>query len=132
MDQQRLIFDDLLEALAEVVRALGGAKAVGSKMRPELPLDQAANWVRNCLNTQHRQDFSPGQIVFLLKLGREAGCHTAKHYLDDETGYNRSTPRNPTDALAELQREFIDSVKRQEHIVERIEHLTKTPLQAVK
>jgi len=132
MDQQRLIFDDVLEALGEVVRALGGPKVVGSAMRPELPMDQAAQWVRDCLNANRRERFDPQQVLMLLRKGREANCHAAMHFIADESGYIRPTPLDPKDELAELQRRFIDAAGSVQAIGERIERLTKAPLASVK
>lgn len=132
MEQQRLIFDDVLDALGEVVRALGGAKAVGVAMRPELPMDQAAQWVRDCLNANRRERFDPSQVLWLLRKGRDTGCHAAMHFMADEAGYARPAPLDPKDELAELQRRFIEAATGVQAIGERIERLTKAPLQAVK
>jgi len=132
MDQQRLIFDDILDALGEVVRTLGGAKAVGAAMRPELPLDQAAGWVRDCLNANRRERFDPAQVLWILRKGREAQCHAAMHFIADEAGYARPAPLDPQDELAQLQRKFIDAAADVRAIGDRIERLTKAPLQPVK
>jgi len=132
MDQPRLIYDDLNDAFGDLVRALGGPKVVGAKLRPELPMEQAANWVRDCLNAHRRETFHPEQMVLLLRLGREAGFHAAKQFLDDDTGYTRSQPRDPQDELAELQRTYIDSVNLQRQIADRMERLTRAPIAAVK
>jgi hypothetical protein len=132
MDQQRLIFDDVLDALGEVVRALGGAKAVGSAMRPELPMDQSAQWVRDCLNANRRERFDPPQVLWILRKGREASCHAAMHFLCDEAGYTRATPLDPKDELAQLQRQFIESARGVQALGERIERLTRPPIQSVK
>lgn len=132
MNQPRLIYDDFSDALADLVRALGGPKVVGGKMRPELPVEQAANWVRDCLSAHRREQFHPAQVVLLLRLGRDANFHGAKQFLDDDTGYTRSQPRDPTDELAELQRAYIDSVSMQRQIADRMERLTRPPISAVK
>lgn len=132
MDQPRLIYDDLNDALADLVRALGGPKAVGAKLRPELPIEQAANWIRDCLNATRRETFHPAQLILLLRMGREAGFHGAKQFLDDDTGYTRSQPLDPQDQVAELQKAFIESVGHQRQIADRIERLTRSPLAAVK
>jgi hypothetical protein len=132
MDQPRLIYDDLNDALADLVRALGGRKTVGAKLRPELPVEQAANWVGDCLNSSRRETFHPEQLMLLLRLGREAGFHAAKQYLDDETGYTRSLPRDPQDEVGELQKAFMESVVQQRLIADRIERLTRAPLSMVR
>lgn len=132
MDQPRLIYDDFNDALGDLVRALGGPKEVGAKLRPELPVDQAANWVRDCLNVHRREKFHPDQLLLLLRMGRAQGFHAAKQYLDDDTGYTRSEPRDPADEVSQLQKTFIDSVNLQRQIVDRIERLTRAPIAAVK
>jgi hypothetical protein len=131
MDQQTLIFDDVLDALGEVVRALGGPKSVGPAMRPELPADQAAQWMRDCLNANRRERFDPAQVVWILRKGREATCHAAINFLCDEAGYARPAPLDPKDEAAQLQRRFIQAVQDVQALGSRIERLTKSPLQAV-
>lgn len=132
MDQPRLIYEDFDDALRDLVRAIGGPKAVGAKLRPELPVDQSATWVRDCLNAQRREQFHPGQVLLLLRMGRDVNFHAAKHFLDDDTGYTRTAPAEPADEVAQLQRTFIESVGMQRQLVERIERLTRAPLAAVK
>lgn len=132
MDQQRLIFDDILDALGEVVRALGGPKAIGPAMRPELPMDQAGQWARDCLNSNRRERFDPAQVLWILRKGRESSCHAAMHFLCDEAGYARAAPLDPQDEVAELQRKFISAAADVRAIGDRIERLTKSPLQSIK
>jgi hypothetical protein len=121
--QNRLFTEDVLDALGDVVRSLGGAKIAGPMMRPDLPALQAARWVLDCLNRDRRERFDPDQVLFLLRKGRETGCHSAMNYISDEAGYTRPSPLEPLDEMAELQRQYIDSVKEQRRIADRLERI---------
>lgn len=104
-------FEDLEAALGEAVRQLGGNKVVGAKLRPELPADQAGNWLRDCLNPDRREKLSPPQLILLLRLAGQAGFHGAMAFLCSAVGYEAPRPISPEDAEAELQRKFISAVE---------------------
>jgi hypothetical protein len=123
MAQNALFNEDIHDALADVVRALGGSKAVGVALRPDLPMPQAARWILDCLNRDRREKFDPDQILYLLREGRKAGCHSAMNFLCDEAGYARPVPLEPQDEAAQLQRLFIESVQQQKLIASRLERL---------
>lgn len=124
MAEQTVLFaEDVYDALRDVVRCLGGNKIVGAKMRPELPTDDAGNWLKDCLNPARREKLDPAQVIWLLREGRKAGCHSGMHYINDEAGYVRAQPIEPQDEAAALQRAFIESVKQQKGIAARLERL---------
>ncbi len=128
------MFADLDDAISGAVVALGGWKKVGCLLRPELGAkpDLAAQWMRDCLNTEKRERLNPHQVLHLLKLAREAGYHAAKHWLDSELGYEQGRPLNPADEQAKLQRDFIAAVQAAKHLGDRLEKLTQPQLQAVR
>lgn len=129
--QQRLIFDSIIDALGEIVRACGGPKAVGAKMRPELPIEQAAGWVRDCLNPTRREHFSPDQVLMLLRLGREADCHAAMHFLAGEAGYSAPTPVSPETEAAVILERTEQLTHELRAGIAALERLTRTPLSKV-
>lgn len=132
MTQARLaLFEDVYDAIREAVRELGGTKIVGHALRPDLSPDNAGAWLKDCLNRERREKLDPEQLLFILRRSREAGLHSAKHFIDAETGYGPSTPVDPKDELSELQRAFIASVKVQRQIMDRMERLSSSPLAAV-
>ncbi len=97
------IYDDILDALADIVRHLGGPKKVGPILRgSSLPADAAAQWVRDCLNRERRERFDPHQVIELLRAARRAGFHAGKHWIDAELGYEQSKPLDPKDEAADL------------------------------
>lgn len=131
MDQQRLIFEDVNDALGEVVRALGGAKLVGARMRPELPADQAGNWIRDCLNANRRERFDPDQVLLLLRWGREVSCHAAMHYLTGEAGYETPRALSPKDEAALLMERAGQLAKESRNVADALDRLARAPLASV-
>ncbi len=121
MMQEPLFFEDWREAMRHVVAALGGAKAVGARMRPDMKPDHAGRWVSDCLNADRREHFSPDHLFLLMRLAREAGIHTGMAFIAEDCGYRAPTPVDPADMADELRREFTQSVKRLDAIAERIE-----------
>lgn len=121
--QPALFIEDVHTALSDVVRALGGFKKVGAAMRPDKAADEAGRWLADCLNKDRRERLDYDQLLWLLKEGRRIGCHTAMHFLNQEAGYAPPVPVEPEDEMAELQRQFIESVRAQARIAERIEKL---------
>lgn len=84
------VFDDIYDALKGAVKALGGAKKVGSRLRPGF--EKAEGWLDNCLNPDHPQKFDPEQVLSLLRWAQEVGFHGAMHYVDQATGYAPAVP----------------------------------------
>ncbi len=126
------IYESGEDALRAAVQALGGAKEVAHRMWPAKPIAGAHGDLLDALNRDRPRKLDVSEIIKLLRWAGEIGFHSAKHYFDVETGYAASSPLNPADELAALQRSFIDSVRMQKGIADRIERLTQPPLQAVK
>lgn len=112
------------EAIQEVVRACGGNKQIGARLWPELPLEQAGNKLRDCLNPDRREKLSPEQVVFLLRLGREHGAHAGLAFICHDCGYAEPQPLQSEDERARLQREYIEAAHKLSDMAERIELLS--------
>jgi hypothetical protein len=108
--QPKLFSDDVFDAVRTVVAALGGAKAVGSRLRPEKPADDAAKWLAKCLHQDYPEKLDLEQAMLILKWGREANCHVAMQFIAEQCGYE-CQPLNPEDERQRLQREFIEAQK---------------------
>lgn len=119
--QAVLFHEDINSALTGLVSAMGGAKAVGMRMFPDLSPDAATRRLLDSLNPDRAQQFSPTQVLTLFRWGREAGYHGAMYFMVDECGYSRPSPLSPEDARAELQRQFIDAVNRAEQLGKRLQ-----------
>lgn len=116
-------FDDVDDALREAVRQLGGHKKVGPLLRPELPVDQASNWLRDCLNTDRREKLSPHQVLLIMRLAAQAGYHGLMAYVAFAAGYETPRPVDPADQEAELQRKFIDAVEGLQDIQKQLQRV---------
>lgn len=124
MNSPELFYESWLDALRDDVRALGGAKAVGTVFWPEKSVDAAKNKLNDALNEDRRERLTDEQERYIIRSARERrGFSAALMYLCDETGFERPKERDPLDEAAQLQREFIESVRRHERIVEKLERL---------
>lgn len=129
--QLSLHHESINDALREVVQAAGGAKKVGSVMFPEKTADEAAGRIRDCLNTDRRENFTPEQVDYLVRLGRRIGCHSLMTYLARSGGYADPQPIDPEDEVARLQREFIEATKSLGNLAAKIEAIQTTSLRRV-
>lgn len=124
--QPALFHESISDALRELVASLGGTKAVGARMRPELPADHAGRWLNDCLNDSRREHMTPEQLMWLLTEGRRTGIHGAITWIATECGYSAPQPVEPEDERAQLQREYIEAAKSMARLAAKIER-TSTP-----
>jgi hypothetical protein len=129
--QEPLFVDSVNEALREAVKALGGAKEVGKKLRPEKMADEAGRWLLDCLNPERRERLDPEQVMWILREARKVGCHVAMNYIAQDAGYSAPQPVEPEDEKAELQRKFIESTHALARMAQRIEQLSAPVIKAV-
>lgn len=122
--QDPLFVESISEALKEVVKALGGAKKVGQMLKPAKPADEAGRWLMDALNSDRREKLDQDQIMWLLREARRIGCHVAMNFICDDCSYSRTTPIEPEDEKARLQREFIEASKHMARIAGRIEQMS--------
>ena len=134
MDQPALFHESVSDALREVVRALGGAKQVGHRTRPDLAIDHAARWVSDCLNDDRREHFTPSQVLWLLTAGRESACHVAMGCIAAQAGYAEPVPVSLEDERSKLQREFVECTKTLSRISEALglDHKLPAAMRVVK
>ena len=118
------MYENIEDALREAVRALGGSKAVGAKLFPSLPVDQAASRVADCLNIDRRQHFAPSEVLWLLRQSRIAGHHETMASLAAVAGYEPPRPASDPEELATLQQAFIRATSDLKAIGQRIETIT--------
>jgi hypothetical protein len=124
--QMSLIHESITDAIREAVQAIGGNKALGALMFPDLPVDQAAGRVRDCLNPDRREHFTPEQLVMIARLAKAAGNSSIMEYLALDLGYLKPVAVEPEDEIARLQREFVQATKSLHNMASRIETITAT------
>lgn len=127
-----VVHDSIEDALRAAVAFMGGFKKVGALMRPDLPADRAANWLRDALSESRRVALLPHQVLWLLRAARQAGYHGAMAFIDAECGYAPPQPVEPEDERAQLQRAFAESVRLQAELVGRMERLSSVMPLAVR
>lgn len=115
--------ESLEDALVECVKAAGGSKVVGAKLWPAKMVDAAQRHLLNCLKESRAEHLKPDEVLLILRLAREAGCHTGMAYLAQALGYSVPTPVEPRDEVAQLQREFIAANAEMRARAERLEAL---------
>jgi hypothetical protein len=108
--QPALVLDQE-DALREVTRALGGAKTVGARLRPDLDPDAAGRWWHDCISMDRQAKADLSQIITVARWGRDAGCHALMDYLAGAAGYSRPEPVCAQDEQAEQYRRFCASVE---------------------
>lgn len=119
-----LFHESLSDALRECVQVCGGYKAVGRTLWPEKDADVAGRHLADCLNDTKREKLSPEQVLLVLRLAREKGCHAGMNFIARDLGYADPQPVEPEDERAKLQREFIESTHKLARMAERIERLS--------
>lgn len=117
-------FESVNDALQAAVTALGGYKKVGPMLRPELPIEQAAGWLRDCLNPGRREKLAPEQLLLILREARRGGYHAAMHFVALDTGY-KATPVDPKTQLEQLQQQFVDAVQNLQGIQASMERVQR-------
>lgn len=125
-----LFHESMTEAIRDCVNAMGGAKQVGSKLWPEKTPDAANRLLLSCLNEDRPEHLTLDQLMLILRMARDKGCHIGAAYIMRSLGYADPQPVEPRDESAELQRAFMQSVELQRQILSRMERLGGPTLRA--
>lgn len=128
--------ESLNQALVDCVKAAGGSAIVGPKIWPEKTREAAQRYLLDCLSEDRPAKLAPEQVKLVLRLARDKGYHGGIAYLLADLGYAPTTPIEPKDEAAELQREYIaaasqmaDTAERLEKIAARVASLQDQPYQ---
>lgn len=116
-------FEDVNDALREAVRQLGGNKKVGAMLRPEVPLTQAENWIRDCLNADRREKLSPEQVLLILVEARKAGYHGAMAFITGHCGYEKPRPISLEEQEADLQSQILAGLEVQNKLLAQLQRV---------
>ena len=122
MDQDSLFHERIEDAIGAVADRLG-RKRVACKLWPDKSERDAHNLFDASLNPERRERFSPSQMVFVARLGRDAGHHAIMIFLARSLGYSEPVVVSPEDESAKLQREFIEASGRLALMLRQIERL---------
>lgn len=129
--QQALFFDRIEDAIGAVINACGGRKAFAVDMFPDKALRDAHNLLDAMLNPERRERFSPDQLMYVLRRGKQAGCHALMAYMAQDVGYTVPEPLHPVDQESELQRSFIAAVQELQQIQQQLQRVQQQQVRRV-
>lgn len=116
----------LYDVLWEVIHALGGARKIGVRLRPDKTAKEAEHWLYNTLNPSRRERMSPEHVLWLLREGRKIGCHAVMDYLCRESGYAKTKPIDSDAELEELRRQHAEAQAHAQLLAGRIDQLSRS------
>lgn len=119
----KLFYDDDVDALKATVHALGGNKGVGRQLWPDKAPDVAGRLMADCCNPGRSERLSPSQLLFVMRLGREKGCHILAEHFMSEAGYAKPVPIDPKDEAGQLLQRMDDVMQLAGAITTRLERL---------
>lgn len=126
-----LFFESINDALIACVKALGGSKQVGPILWPDQAPDAAQRKLLDCLNDDRPQQLNPSQVMLILRLARERGCHIGMQYLAEALSYAEPVPVEPKDEADELRRQVLTMGMSLQKALARIEQLERPGVRAV-
>lgn len=91
-------------------------------MFPDATIDHAASRVRDCLNHDRRERFTPEQVLMLLRglAIRSAAMPRWPSWLCDMS-FSDPQPVEPEDEVARLRREYVEATKALLHMANKID-----------
>ncbi len=123
MQQDDLWHDTPEDALRAVVSACGGPKKVGHDLWPAKTVADAAHYLNHCLDPERAEKLSLGEIMLLLKKGRQADCHTAIAFITRACHYEDTKPVEPEDEKVAIQHEVLTIGKDLRRMLTRLESI---------
>lgn len=124
--EQRLFYEDDLDALRATVQALGGYKTVGAKLWPDKTPDSAARLLADCCNVSRSERLKPSQLLLVMRMGREAGVHILAEHFMGEAGYRKPEPIVPEDEAAHLVQRMDEVLAVASQLATRLERMRRT------
>ena len=85
--QTPLWHDTIHDALRALVDALGGPKRVAMDLWPARDVGDGQRYLLKCLDADRAEKLGLDEFVWLMRAGREAGCHVLADYLGQACQY---------------------------------------------
>lgn len=121
--------ESLHEALIEAVRAAGGSKVVAAALWPSAAardLDGTRRKLTNSLDAERAEKLSLDELLHIMTLARQKGCHAPMEYLSSVLSYAPPQPRQPADEVDELRRQVLRVGSDLQRMLARLEALSAT------
>lgn len=119
--------ESLTDALIEAVKAAGGSKCVAVALWGSASgVETVQRRLLACLNPERAEKLSLDEVVAVMRMAREHGCHSPMRYLAHALSYAEPQPIQPRDEADELRRQFIESTRALAAMAARIESLDRS------
>lgn len=120
-----LFYDDEFDALTQTIsNSRRGFKEAAAFLFPHLKPESAYARLKACLNSERDERLTVGQVIALCRF---CESYDVLMFMADELSHARPVPITRDDERARLQREFVESTRVQQHILERLERLAEVP-----
>jgi len=97
-----VVYENDVDALKATVLALGGYQKVGGLLYPDKSAAYAGRNMADCCNPNRSERLSPSQLLYVMRLARDKGCHIlAEHYMA-EAGYAKPVPIDPDEEAGDI------------------------------
>lgn len=121
--QPQLFYEDVFDVGRAAVQAAGGAKTVAGRLWPHMPVSEAQRKLLDCLNRERPEKLCIEEFLAVLRMARDVGFHQAKHWIDNDLGYQPTSPQDPKierDRLADELAKAAESFKNLQRAAERL------------
>lgn len=125
------MFESINDALIECVKACGGSKAVGLALWPAKGVEAAQRQLLACLNPDRNEKLGPDEVLHILRMARNKGCHAGMQYLCESLSYSEPTPIEPKDEADELRRQVLAMGSTLQEALAKLERLERVTVRAV-
>lgn len=116
-------FESVYDAYRAGVQACGGFKKVASGLWPHKPAQEAARELADALNRDRPRKLDPEECAQLLRMFREIGFHSTKHFIDKDAGYDKTGPTDPQVQEDKLASAISDLARLAGHLLKEAETL---------
>ena len=100
--------DGIYETLIECVKAIGGSKVAGIALWPAKGVEASQRHLLACLNPERNEKLGPDEVLHVLRLARERGCHAGMQYLAAALSYAEPAHRDRAATGGPLQRSALE------------------------
>ena len=121
------------DALRAAVQSLGGSKKVGIMIWPDKGVDNASRLLMDCLNTSRAEKLDVSQVMRVLALAKDAGCHSPFSWMAGAIGYDVTpiTKAEEVDRLTTVVEQSTKTLAAALGALERIQNGAGTKLSSV-